>query len=215
MTIFWAVHEATVRRLSLLVVYRYCACWYDPDPIQGQGHGASKFPKLWLSLQVCRKKPCVMAAMTVSPLAGLFITVGINSVIPLECTLRTRNLPQNSRQRRTTVDGTARHINLILATHSLTHAVTTWRSTTESRYTRPSILGRVECTKTASTQTGECFESSTVLWAFHTIQPSSIVSWDTEIDKLVQIFHFLIQPVFDVLVRIYLRNVTRHEHIIQ
>jgi len=200
------------RWLGMLVVYRYCACWCDLDPIQGQGHGASKFPKLRLWLQVCRKKPCVLAAMTVSPLARLFITVGINSVIPLECTLRTRNLPQNLRRRQTTVDGTARHINLILATHSLTHAVTKWRPTIESqsRDTRPSILGRVECTKkTASTQTAERFESNTVSWAFHTIQPSSVVSWDTEIDLLVQISHFPIQPVFDVPVGIYLRNVTR------
>jgi len=56
----------------------------------------------------------------------------------------------NFLRRRTTVDGTARHINLILVTHCLTQAVTNWRSTIESRHsrdTRPWILGRVECTK--------------------------------------------------------------------
>jgi len=45
-------------------------------------------------------------------------------VIPMACKLRTTNLPQNLRQRQTTLDRTARHINLILVTHSLTQAVT-------------------------------------------------------------------------------------------
>ena len=44
-------------------------------------------------------------------------------VIPLACTLRTRNLP-NFLRRRTTVDGTARRINLILVTLSPTQ----WRT---------------------------------------------------------------------------------------
>jgi len=34
--------------------------------------GLLNFRKLWLWLQVRRKKPCVLAVMTVSPLAGLF-----------------------------------------------------------------------------------------------------------------------------------------------
>ena len=53
----------------------------------------------------------------------------------------------NFLQRRTTADGTTQHINLILVTHSLSQAVTKWRSTTESHDIRPWILGRVECTK--------------------------------------------------------------------
>jgi len=36
----------------MLVVYRYCACWYDLDRIQGQGHGASKFQKFHFSRSI-------------------------------------------------------------------------------------------------------------------------------------------------------------------
>jgi len=83
------------------------------------------------------------------------------------------NLP-NFLRRRTTVDGTARRINLILVTHSLTQAVTNWQSTIVSRDTKPWILGRVECRKQrASAHIEERFDPYTVLWAFHTIQPCS------------------------------------------
>ena len=58
----------------------------------------------------------------------------------LACTLRTRNL-FNFVRRRTTVDGTAWRTDLILVTHTLTQAVTNWRSTILSRDTRPWILG--------------------------------------------------------------------------
>ena len=36
----------------MLVVYRYCACWYDLDRIQGQRHGASKFQKFHFSRSI-------------------------------------------------------------------------------------------------------------------------------------------------------------------
>jgi len=77
------------------------------------------------------------------------------SILPLEsiqshflaCTLRTRNLSPNFLRRWMRIDGTARHIRVILVTHSITQAVMNWRSTIESRDDRPWILGRVECTK--------------------------------------------------------------------
>jgi len=63
----------------------YYVYWYDLDPIQSQGHWPAEVPKistlaeattLWLWLQVGRNKPCMLAAaMTISPLVGLFIPV--------------------------------------------------------------------------------------------------------------------------------------------
>jgi len=28
------------------LMYTYCVCWYDLDPIQGQGHGAFELPTI-------------------------------------------------------------------------------------------------------------------------------------------------------------------------
>jgi len=33
---------------SVIVLYMYCACWRDLDPIQGQGHGVYEFLKIVL-----------------------------------------------------------------------------------------------------------------------------------------------------------------------
>jgi len=46
MAVSRVLREATVKCLNTLIAYTYCACWYDLDPIQGQGHGASKCPKI-------------------------------------------------------------------------------------------------------------------------------------------------------------------------
>jgi len=74
------VCEAAVRWLGTLVVllsYTCCVCLYDLVPIQGhgqdqgQGHGVSKFLKI---VTVIARRPQMLAAMSVSPIAGHFIT---------------------------------------------------------------------------------------------------------------------------------------------
>jgi len=52
------------------VTSKFAKCWYHQNPLRVIS-GLAEARSLWL--QVGRNKPCTLAAMTVSPLAGLFI----------------------------------------------------------------------------------------------------------------------------------------------
>jgi len=66
--------DATVTRFgTMAVLYTYCVCWCDLDPIQchGQGHGAVEFPTISEAVHA--------GGDDRSPLAGLSDTVGAYS----------------------------------------------------------------------------------------------------------------------------------------
>ena len=53
------------------VTLKFTKCWHHQNSLRFI-FTLTEDRRLWLWLQVSRKKPCMLAAMTVSPLAGLF-----------------------------------------------------------------------------------------------------------------------------------------------